>query len=128
MNQDFYNSIDRLVEFGMSNKVAEAMINTMNQTMASMQMPNYTRVNQINMQNPVAIPPVSQKKFFASINDQPIGPLDTDELKQKIALKEVMPETFIWYQGLPGWAQAQTLNEVKILFCQVPPEIPSSKQ
>lgn len=127
MNEDFYGSIDRLVEFGMSSKVADAMINAMNQTMANMQMPNYQRVNQINMQSNVAVPTMPQKKFFVGIDNAPVGPLDMDELKQKIALKEVTTETLVWYQGLPGWAQAKTLSEVNILFSQVPPEIPTQE-
>lgn len=126
MNEDFYGSIDRLVEFGMSMKVADAMMNAMNQTMASMQMPNYQRVNQINMQSNVAVPPMPQKKFFVGIDNAPVGPLDADELKQKIALGLVTPESLVWYQGLPGWAQAKTLSEVNILFSQVPPEMPNS--
>lgn len=125
MNEDFYGSIDRLVEFGMSSKVADAMINAMNQTMANMQMPNYQRVNQINMQSNVAVPSVSPRRFFVGIDNAPVGPLDIDELKQKIASKELTPETLVWYQGLPGWAQAKTLNEVNILFSQVPPEMPA---
>lgn len=127
MNEDFYGSIDRLVEFGMSSKVADAMINAMNQTMANMQMPNYTRVNQINMQSNVAVPTMPQKKFFVGIENAPVGPLDMDELKQKIASKELTPETLVWYQGLPGWAQAKTLGEVNILFSQVPPEMPAQE-
>lgn len=124
MNEDFYGSIDRLVEFGMSSKVADAMINAMNQTMANMQMPNYTRVNQINMQSNVAVPPASPKRFFVGIDNAPVGPLDIDELTQKIARREVTPETLVWYQGLPGWAQAKTLSEVNILFAQMPPTMP----
>lgn len=128
MNEDFYGSIERLVEFGMSMKVADAMMNAMNQTMANMQMPNYQRVNQINMQSNVAVPPVPQKKFFVGIDNAPIGPLDADELKQKIALGQVTPESLIWCQGLPGWAQAKTLSEVNILFSQVPPEMPNAEE
>lgn len=123
MNEDFYGSIDRLVEFGMSTKIADAMMNAMNSSMANMQMPNYTRVNQINMQSNVAPAPVNQKKYFAAIGDKPVGPMDSDELKQKIALQEVTQDTLIWYQGLPGWAQAKSLSEVQILFSQVPPAL-----
>lgn len=123
MNEDFYGSIDRLVEFGMSTKIADAMMNAMNRSMANMQMPNYTRVNQINMQSNVAPTPVNPKKYFAAIGDKPVGPMDSDELKQKIALQEVTQDTLIWYQGLPGWAQAKSLSEVQILFSQVPPAL-----
>ena len=49
--------------------------------------------------------------------------MDSDELKQKIALQEVTQDTLIWYQGLPGWAQAKSLSEVQILFSQVPPAL-----
>ena len=124
MNEDFYGSIDRLVEFGMSNKVATSMISAMNQTMANMQMPNYATVNQINMQSNVAPKPVSEKRFFAAIQDAPVGPLTKEELMQKIALGEVTQESLVWYQGLPGWAQAKALSDVVILFSQVPPAMP----
>ena len=64
MNEDFYGSIDKLVEFGLSGKVAEAMMNAMNSAMQNMQMPNYSTVNQINMASPVTMPSMNPKKIF----------------------------------------------------------------
>lgn len=124
MNEDFYGSIDRLVEFGMSDKVAKAMMNAMNSAMVNMQMPNYTKINQINMASSVAVKPIPTKKYFVGIGDEPIGPLDIDELKQKAAVGDLTPETLVWYQGLPGWAKASHLSEVNVIFGQLPPELP----
>lgn len=124
MNEDFYGSIDRLVEYGMSDRMATSMIQAMNQAMATMKMPNYSRINQICMQSPVPVPAADVKKFFAAIADKPVGPLGKDELTQRIALGEIQPDTLIWYRGLPGWAPARQLDEVRVLFSMVPPEMP----
>lgn len=130
MNDDFYGSIDRLIEFGLSGRLANAMIQTMNEAMANMQMPNYSYNNKIDMINQVAVAPVSQKKFFVVLEQNPIGPLDNEELRQKISMGKVMRDTLIWYKGLPGWVEAKKLEEICLMFNNVPPtfsEEPSQK-
>lgn len=122
MNEDFYGSIDKLIEFGMSGKVAEAMMNAMNNAMQRMQMPNYTKVNQINMvENPVQMPSPNPKRFYVGINNVPVGPLDIEEMKQRALEGEITPNSLVWYEGLPGWAKVSQLEEIKNIL---PPAFP----
>ncbi|MBQ0046757.1 MAG: DUF4339 domain-containing protein [Prevotellaceae bacterium] len=123
MNEDFYGSIDKLVEFGLSGQLAQSMMATMNSVMANMNMPNYSVINQIAMENSVAVKPVSQKRFYAAINEEIKGPLTADELQHLMATREVTEDTLVWYQGLPGWAQAGVLDELRIMLNNIPPTL-----
>lgn len=125
MNDDFYGSIDRLIEFGLSGRLANAMIQTMNNAMANMQMPDYANNNKIDMTNNVAVTPTSEKRFFVAMEHNPVGPLDKDELQQKVVAHEIDGDTLVWYQGLPGWVEAKKLDEICLIFNQVSPKIPN---
>lgn len=116
MSNDFYGSIDRLVEFGLSGQLALSMMQTMNSVMANMQMPNYAVNNKIDMTSPVALPPTNEKRFFMAIDKAPVGPLSMDELAEKEAKEELTKDTLIWYKGLPGWVEAKKLEELTLLF------------
>lgn len=116
MSNDFYGSIDKLVEFGLSGQVAQSMIQTMNSVMANMQMPNYALNNRIDMTSPVSLPPADEHRFFIAVDKNPVGPLSMNELAEKVAKQEVTGDTLIWYKGLPGWVEAKKLEELTLLF------------
>ena len=60
--------------------------------------------------------------FYLDRNGNPIGPTDTQGLKQA----EIAPETYVWFEGLPGWVQAGTVPELSDLFRgQTTPPVPA---
>lgn len=124
MSDGFYTSIDKLVAFGLNNSLATSMVETMNNAMATMNMPNYAKNNRIDMTNQVAVTPATTKRFFVVAKENTVGPLDKDGLSQMIANRDVTKESLVWYQGLPGWVKAGELSELVILFNQIPPEVP----
>lgn len=63
------------------------------------------------------------KYFFISEN-QPIGPIEFEELVDKIGSKEILSSTKVWKDGLPDWVDAGELEEFKGFFQVVPPPIP----
>ena len=115
MTNDFYGSIDKLVDFGMSGQLAQSMMQTMNTVIANTQIPNYSLNNKIDMTNQVAVSPVEQR-FYVVINDSTIGPLSMDELSLKVVQKDITGESLVWYKGLPGWVEAKKLEELTLLF------------
>lgn len=116
MDYDFYGSIDRLVEFGMNGNVAQHMIQTMNNAMAQVQLPDYAKINQTTGISSVTTPASSQKRFYAVVEDSSVGPLSYEELQMMVVDKKVDAESLVWYPGLPGWIQASKLSELSLMF------------
>ena len=113
-NDNSFNSIERLMEFGMSMAVAQQMMQTMNHAMQNMVTPQFHQVN-VPMPKPV--------QFYALVNDIPQGPFTEQELSGHILANRVAKETLVWLRGMPGWMQAQQVPEVAKLFTLMPPPI-----
>ena len=113
-NDNNFNSIDRLMEFGMSMAVAQQMMQTMNHAMQNMTTPEFNNVN-VPLPQPI--------HFYALVNDIPQGPFTEHEFKGHILANRVSKETMVWINGMPGWMQAFQVPEVAKLFAIVPPPI-----
>ena len=111
-NDNSFNSIERLMEFGMSMAVAQQMMQTMNHTLQNMTTPQIKNVN---------VPLPQPKQFYALVNDIPQGPFSENELSSHIVGKRISKETLVWLHGMPGWMQAQQVPEVAKLFSLMPP-------
>ena len=115
MNHDnSFNSLEKLIEFGMSMAVAQQMMQTMNHAMTNIQTPQFQN---LSMQMPKLM------LFYALVNDIPQGPFTEEELSSHILGNRVSEETLIWFHGLPGWMNAKQIPEVKKLFLLKPPPI-----
>ncbi len=114
MKDNNFNSIDKLMEFGMSMAVAQQMMQTMNHAMNQMQTPQFKN---LNMQVP------KPTQFYALVNDIPQGPFTENELTGHIAAGRVQKSTMVWLNGMPGWLQAEQVPEVNKMFSLVPPPI-----
>lgn len=103
-----FNSIDRLIEFGMSMSIANQMIETMNQAMAKMDyVGNKTHFN--------AIP--STIKYYVIVEERQVGPLSEFELEQLVQKHLLKDDTLIWHFGMDGWKFAKDVPYVaKILL------------
>ena len=114
LNDNSYNSIEHLMEFGMSMAVAQQMMQTMNHAMQNITTPQFKNVN---------VPLPQQIHFYALVNDIPQGPFTEQELSGHILANRVSKETLVWLNGMPGWMQAQLVPEVAKLFALMPPPI-----
>ncbi len=97
-----FDSIERLMEFGMSMAVAQQMISTMNHTMNNMHVPGAGNS---------FIPPQSQQ-FYAVIDGAQVGPFTEEEVSRLVAAKKIMPDTLMWKPGATAWGTAQTMPEI----------------
>ena len=57
------------------------------------------------------------KKYFYSNEQEKEGPVTLEELKQK----DIQPKTLIWHEGLDGWKEAETVDELREIFELNPP-------
>lgn len=113
-NDNNFNSIEKMMEFGMSMSIAQQMMQTMNHAMSQMQTPQFNNVNM-----PVPVP----KQFYALVNDIPQGPFTEIELTGHIVAGRVQKTTMVWLQGMPSWMPAEQVMDVNKLFGLVPPPI-----
>lgn len=112
MANDF-NSIDRLIEFGMGLTLAKQMIETMNHSMANMKIPGSYLYNP---QQPPALNG-GASIWFAAIDGRQAGPLSEAEVSELVKRGKISEETLLWRQGLPAWKYAREIPEInKILL------------
>lgn len=57
------------------------------------------------------------KKYYIHVGEIQEGPFDIQELQ----LKNIAPETYIWFNGLGDWTTANQIEELKTLFTITPP-------
>ena len=96
-----FSTLEGLMEFGMSMAIAQQMISTMNHCINNMAVPG------VALNKPV--PPIN---YYAVINNQQVGPLSEDELKNRISTGSITEQTLIWYSGLSGWTMAQNIPSI----------------
>ncbi len=102
-----FNSIDRLVEFGMGIAVAQQMVNTMNYAMSGMNVPGVGTTSSITLQ---------QQGFYAAIDGEQAGPLSEQELDSLVKNGKLTPDTLVWHRGMSGWTFARKVSEICKLF------------
>jgi hypothetical protein len=110
--KSFY-SIDRLVEFGMSMAIAQQMVQSMNQTMATMRIPGAG--------NPM--PPPPQPVYYAVLDGKQVGPFSETELVRLINDRKLSKETYVWRPGLREWQTAENIPEILRLVALAPPPV-----
>lgn len=114
MNDDSYNSLERLMELGMSMAIAQQMMQTMNTALSQMQTPTFKNVN---VQLPASL------ACYALVNGIPQGPFNEHEMAGHIQSSRINKDTLIWINGMPGWMEAVKVPEVAKLFLLVPPPL-----
>ncbi len=61
-------------------------------------------------------PILSSKEWYLFLNNEQIGPISIDEIKEYINSGELLFSTLIWKAGMPDWQQAQSVEELKHLI------------
>ena len=69
------------------------------------------------------VPPAGQ--YFVAVNGAQSGPFTPEQLRQMIANRQVTAATYVWKQGMAGWATASSLPELADAFGSVPPPPPA---
>lgn len=96
-----FDSIDRLLELGLSMGIAQQMVNTMNQALNMMYLPNAEQM----------IKP-KQIGYYAIVENRQIGPLNDDDFSIMIKNEYITEDTFLWKPGMPEWKLAKDIPEI----------------
>ncbi|MBR4440028.1 MAG: SPFH domain-containing protein [Bacteroidales bacterium] len=70
-------------------------------------------------------PPPQMSSFYVYINNQQQGPFPIQTLQQMAANGQFTQTTQVWKQGMAGWAAANTVAELSMVFGAVPPPPPA---
>lgn len=82
-----------------------------------------------NNQQPVAgavPPPVPAVGYYVAVNGQATGPYDISVLTQMVNTGQFTSESLVWKISMPQWENAGEVNELKGLFTNIMPPIPSN--
>jgi len=96
-----FNSIDKLVEFGIGMSMAQQMMTVMNQSMSQMQTPQFKNTN---------VPIIKDKQYHVILNNIPQGPLTKQEVVNHLANGNLNEENLIWFDGLSGWMKIKDIS------------------
>lgn len=96
-----FESVDRLMEFGMSLAVAQQMTATVNQAIAGM----YTAGAGIPIKK-------TEKEYFAVIDGLQIGPVTAKETEKLVKNGSITEDTLMWSHGMSKWSQARFIPEI----------------
>lgn len=112
MNENNFNTLDRLMEFGLGMGMAQQMVNVMNQTMQTMQIPETAK-------------PVRPKEteWYVAEEGKASGPYTESEMKGLLLSKKVNKETLVWCAGMAEWQKAENTPSILKLFLQLPPAL-----
>lgn len=69
-------------------------------------------------------PPIPVVAYHVAINGQAAGPFDLASLKQMALAGQFAATSLVWKAGMANWVTAETVDELKAVFAEVPPEIP----
>ncbi len=100
-DNNMFNSIDKLVEFGIGMSMAQQMMNIMNQSMNQMQTPKFENVD---------VPLKKEIQYHVMVNNVPQGPLSKREIKNHINQGNVNLDDLIWHDGLSGWMKIRDVE------------------
>ena len=112
MNENNFPTLDRLMEFGLGMGMAQQMVNIMNQTMQTMQIPESAK-------------PIQPKtvEWYVAVNEKASGPFSESEMKGLLLEKKVTKETLVWCAGMSEWQTAESTPNILKLILQLPPAL-----
>ena len=96
-----FNSIDKLVEFGIGMSMEQQMMNIMNQSMNQMQTPQFKNTD---------VPIIKDKQSHVVLNDIPQGPLSKNQILTHLNHGDVNDENLIWCDGMNGWSKIKDVS------------------
>ena len=74
-----------------------------------------------NTSNNVTPPPIPTIKYYVADNGQQTGPFDKETLKKMVEEGKLKKETLVWKDGMSEWKKAESVDELKDIFPNIPP-------
>lgn len=80
------------------------------------------------MQPETTPPPIPTVAYNVAVNGQPTGPFDLNVLKQMVTTGQFTTESLVWKAGMTEWQKAGTIGELKEIFANAMPPIPTENE
>ncbi len=107
------NPAGMMTGMAMGGVIGQNMAGMMNNMMSGINNPSQTP------------PPIPSGSYFVAVNGQQTGPFDTSALSNLLANNQFGADSLVWKSGMSAWTKAGEVDELKPLFGNVPPAIPT---
>ena len=114
-----FNPAAMMAGMALGGAVGQNMAGIMNGMMGNVNQP----FSQASATTP---PPIPTAVYHVAVNGQATGPFDLNILRQMVSEGKLIESSLVWKIGMPSWARADSLEELKKLFADtMPPPIPT---
>lgn len=115
-NVEGFNMAAMMASMAVGGAVGQNIAGSMNNMMSG--------INQ-SLQSGITPPPLPSAMYYIAVNGQATGPFDINTLSQMVGVGKVIKTTLVWKQGMQEWTEANSLDELKDLFKNSIPPVPS---
>lgn len=116
---DGFNMAAMMASMVVGGAVGQNIAGSMNNMMQGINQP---------AQASVSPPPISKSVYNVAVNGQATGPFDINILRQMTIAGQFKPENLVWKAGMETWVRADSVDELKDLFNNVMPPIPTEAE
>lgn len=116
---DGFNMAAMMASMAVGGAVGQNIAGSMNNMMSGVNQP---------IQNGMTPPPVPVVMYNVAVNGQATGPFDINTLQQMAMTGQFTADSLVWKAGMSEWAKAGGIDELRDLFKNVMPPIPTSEE
>jgi hypothetical protein len=63
--------------------------------------------------------------YYVGAGGKQAGPFDLGTIRNKAADGSLTRQSLVWKPGMAGWVSAESVDELRSLFADVPPPLPT---
>lgn len=112
-----FNPAAMMAGMALGGDVGQNLANTMNGIMSN-------TTAQANSNTP---PPIPKSKYNVAVDGQATGPYDIETLQKMANNGQFFRDSLVWKPGMNEWVRADSVDELKKLFEEMPPIPPKNK-
>lgn len=107
-----FNMAALIANMAVGGAVGKNIAKNMNDVMSSMSQSTQTEITP---------PPVPTTTYYVAVNGQAVGPFDLKVLSEMATSGQLTQDTLVWRNGLTEWIKAESTDDLKALFPNIPP-------
>ena len=113
---DVFNMAAMMASMAVGGAVGQNIAGSMNSMMSGINQP---------IQGAVTPPPVPTVVYHLAVNGKATGPFDIETLSQMANAGQITAESLVWKKGMTEWVKAGVVDDLKGLFTNTMPPIPT---
>ena len=116
---DGFNMAAMMASMAVGGAVGQNIAGSMNNMMQGINQP---------MMSGTTPPPIPTVAYNVAVNGQATGPFDINILRQMAIAGQFKPSSLVWKAGMETWLRADSVDDLKDLFNNVMPPIPTTEE